>query len=270
MAAIDEDPYLSGVYELNKEENFGYKVFGDSLLPTVIPFVSLANLMVKAQKKCFKDKNRGGSNKKRIMRVLQSTRTDKYDSPTIAVSISIHLDIDLYDGNDKYTVEQLFSYNDIGLLTIQLANIHLMSDGAIPDSDRDGYWIHEVCKDTQDPTKVGLNSPTPNIMRLAEQYIKENGGTQSYLLVEKKDPPKSTNILLRIYGEGYESKSKNMIIGKYKYQIVAEDDSYYYMKKELNRLSGGKRRTKRRRKKRSMKRQSRKYRKQRKQYSRKK
>lgn len=248
---MEDTNYFSGVYELNKETKYGQKVFGHPLLPNSISFKDLTKLMVSAQKICFNASNRGGSNTKRIMNILKSTRKDEYDSPTLAVCISVHLDdnlLDVEDGELKYSVSSLFNYDDIGILTIQLANIHLMSDGVIVDSNRDGYWIHEVCKHTKDIGKVEGKTPIPNIMKNAEQYILHNGGNQSYLLVEKGS---GSEKLLKIYGVGYYSETKKTFVKGYNYEIIAEDSGYYYMKKELDELSGG-------RKKKPLKRKTRK------------
>lgn len=202
--------YYTGVYKLDKRWKRGNLIIGDDELPKKLSFDNIADILVKSQKICFKD-DELEKNKSRIMGLLNS-KCDEY--PTIAVVLSINMD----EGN---------VFNDIGSLTIQKLPLNKISE--LFEINTQSYWIHEVCRSKINPDKIqGRVSPVKNAIEMAFEYMRKIGENKIYLLVEKYPEHGSGEFLVKYYNE------------KYGFNIVQEDEKYWYMVKDIM-TRGGKR-----------------------------
>lgn len=220
--------YQTGLYKLDKRHKKGRLQQGD--LSKTLSFDDISTIMALGQRVCFKDPNIE-ENKERILGLL-NTKCDEY--PTIAVALSIN-------SNE----ENLYDFNDAGALTIQKLPLNAIA----PIDDRsNSYWIHEVCRSKMNIEKIPEGgSPVTEVMNMAIQYVRNLGESKIYLLVEKNPEHGNGEFLLNYYNK------------KYGFDIIEEDEKYWYMAKELR--VGGKRKTRRNKRKGRKSRKSRKNRK---------
>ena len=210
--------YSSVIYKLDRRTKKGKNIAstGDIAFPQRLPFSTLADLMVRGQAVCFKDGNLENENANRIVDMFKRKSTEQ---PTMAVIISLGYLED--EGN-------IFSANDMGILTVQRGEMSLMTSDVIPGNEK-VLWINEVCRSLFDKEKVPRSDgPIPKIMHQAEQYARMQGDKMIFLMVEKQPEHGDGNVLLQYYSTGYKGR------GGYGYMIVGEDAEYWFMGKDLS------------------------------------
>ena len=210
--------YSSVIYKLDRRTKKGKNISstGDISFPQKLPFETLADLMVRGQSICFKDGNVENENSKRIVDMFKRKSTEQ---PTMAVIISLGY---LEDENN------LFSANDMGILTIQRGEMGLMTSDVVPGNEK-VLWINEVCRSLFDKEKVPRSDgPIPKIMHQAEEYARMQGDKMIFLMVEKQPEHGDGNVLLQYYSTGYKGR------GGYGYMIIGEDSEYWFMGKDLS------------------------------------
>ena len=210
--------YSSVIYKLDRRTKKGKNIAstGDIAFPQRLPFSTLADLMVRGQAVCFKDGNLENENTNRIVDMFKRKSTEQ---PTMAVIISMGY---LEDESN------IFSANDMGILTVQRGEMGLMTSDVIPGNER-VLWINEVCRSLFDKEKVPRSDgPIPNIMHQAEQYARMQGDKMIFLMVEKQPEHGDGNVLLQYYSTGYKGR------GGYGYMIIGEDSEYWFMGKDLS------------------------------------
>ena len=210
--------YSSVIYKLDRRTKKGKNIAstGDIAFPQRLPFSTIADLMVRGQAVCFKDGNLENENTNRIVDMFKRKSTEQ---PTMAVIISLGYLED--EGN-------IFSANDMGILTVQRGEMGLMTSDVIPGNEK-VLWINEVCRSLFDKEKVPRSDgPIPNIMHQAEQYARMQGDKMIFLMVEKQPEHGDGNVLLQYYSTGYKGR------GGYGYMIIGEDSEYWFMGKDLS------------------------------------
>jgi hypothetical protein len=210
--------YSSVIYELNRRSKKGKKLRsnGDITFPDSLHFETLAELMVRGQGICFKDGNEGNENKKRIVNMFKRKANEQ---PTMAVIAAMgYLE---EEGN-------IFSANDMGILTIQKAEMDVMTGYVIPGNKK-VLWINEVCRSLFNKDKIHRSDgPIPKVMHQSEEYARTHGNKMIFLMVEKHPEHGDGNILLQYYSTGYNGR------GGYGYNTIGEDSTYWFMGKDLS------------------------------------
>lgn len=210
--------YSSVIYKLDRRIKKGKNIgsTGNINFPQKLPFETLADLMVRGQSVCFKDGNVENENSKRIVDMF---KRKSYEQPTMAVIAAMGY---LEDESN------IFSANDMGILTIQRGEMELMTSGVIPGNEK-VLWINEVCRSLFNKEKVPRSDgPIPKIMAQAEEYARMKGDKMIFLMVEKNPEHGDGNVLLQYYSTGFKGK------GGYGYVVIGEDSEYWFMGKDIS------------------------------------
>ena len=211
--------YTTAIYKLDRRQKKGLiqGLSGPLSLPTKLPFKTIADLMVRGQSVCFRDGNVNNDNKERLVKMFKMKASS--NQATVAVLMSMGY---FEDPNNMFTA------NDMGILTIQKAPIGLMTDDVIRGNEK-VFWINEVCRSNFNREKVPRSDgPIPNIMLAAEDFARSEGQRSIFLMVEQNPQHGDGNVLLQYYGEGFKGK------GGYGYQVIGEGSGYWYMMKDLS------------------------------------
>ena len=211
--------YTTAIYKLDRRQKKGILqgISGPLALPQKLPFETIADLMVRGQSVCFKDGNVDNDNKRRLVEMFN--KSARSNEATIGVLMSIGY---LEDPNNMFTA------NDMGMLTIQKAPIGLITGDVIPGNEK-VFWINEVCRSNFNREKVPRSDgPIPNVMLAAEDFARSNGEKALFLYVEQKPEHGDGTILLQYYGPGFKGK------GGYGYRVIGEGDGFWYMMKDLS------------------------------------
>ncbi len=214
--------YTTAIYKLDRRQKKGLLkgVTGPLPLPKKLPFETIADLMVRGQSVCFHDGNINNDNKNRLVKMFKMKASS--NQATVAVLMSMGY---FEDPNNMFTA------NDMGILTIQKASLGLMTGEVIPGNEN-VLWINEVCRSNFNRDKVPRSDgPIPNIMHAAEDYARSEGHRSIFLMVEQNPEHGDGSVLLQYYGAGFKGK------GGYGYQVIGEGDGYWYMMKDLSLVS---------------------------------
>ena len=206
------------VYILNKTRGIAVATNPEARLPAKLPFETLATFVARGQAAWFKGER--AEDEENIKRIVSLFKTKRHEQPTIAVVVAASFSDDKCDS--------LFPANSMGVLTIQRGQLDVMTGDAIA-SKRTTLWINEVCKSVLDESAPGDGWHTliPTAMELAEEFARTKGESAIHLMVEKHPKCGDGQVLKEYYSVGYKSK------GGYGYRVMAEDDEYWYMGKDI-------------------------------------